>query len=499
MSRVSKLLFGNVERSSHRTALKCFWALVVAIPVFTILFFAGLSFTDLPSVVELENPKNNEASRILASDESVLGRYYLENRVMIDFDELSPELEKALVATEDERYYEHSGIDYRAIGRAVVFTGILGRESSGGGSTISQQLAKLLFTGPAASNIVERAFEKLKEWIIAVRLERKYTKQEIIAMYLNRYDFINGAQGIRAASENYFGKSPAELNTQEAATLVGMLKNASLYNPLRRPELVRDRRNTVLAQMVRNDFLTDAEFQELKETPLAIRFSQQKHDDGIAPYFRMVLKQEAKRILAQPQYHKADGQVYNIDRDGLTFYTTINPDMQRHAEEQARIHMKGLQREFFRHWRKLDPWTYESPSSETEVPLELRAESLKKDIRKSDRYQAFRAAYLTEPMRKINQKSDLTFHQDDREVERMVRDSEEGRVISELVRRDLISKKLAGEYRRVIKMDEFAELKTAWTEMQGRRGKKLRNRNGHARLHLRPRQHGNGYDDVAAR
>ena len=236
MSVISNLLYGGIKHPGHRNTIKWLWRLVIALPILAILFFVGLAFTDLPSVVELENPKNNEASRILAADESVLGRYYLENRVMVNFDELSPNLEHALVATEDERYYEHSGIDYKALGRAVVMTGILGRENSGGGSTISQQLAKLLFTGPAASNIVERAFEKFKEWIIAVRLERKYTKEEIIAMYLNRYDFINGAQGIRAASENYFGKSPAELETQEAAVLIGMLKNSSLYNPLRQPE-----------------------------------------------------------------------------------------------------------------------------------------------------------------------------------------------------------------------------------------------------------------------
>ena len=466
MSKLSKLLYGGITHPGHRKAIKWLWTAAIALPIGILLFFVGLSFTDLPSVVELENPQNNEASRILAADESVLGRYYLENRVMVDFDELSPELERALVATEDERYYEHSGIDYKSVARAVIMTGILGKESSGGGSTISQQLAKLLFTGPAASNIVERGFEKLKEWIIAVRLERKYTKQEIIAMYLNRYDFINGAQGIRAASENYFGKRPAELETQEAAMLVGMLKNSSYYNPLRRPELVLERRNTVLAQMKRNGFIDDVEFQELKAKPLGVSFSQQKHDDGAAPYFRMVLKEEAKRILAQPQYHKAEGQAYNIDRDGLTFYTTIDPAMQRHAEEQARKHMAKLQKEFFRHWRNEDPWTYESPKSETEVAVEVREESLQRAIRQSDRYQGFRTAYLEPVQQKINQKSDLTFHADDREVSRMMQELEEGGVISDLVRRKLLGKKLAAEYRRVMKMDEFAELKAAWTKMQ---------------------------------
>ncbi|OAV44616.1 transglycosylase domain-containing protein [Lewinella sp. 4G2] len=466
MSKLSEFLYGGVQRDSHRTAIKWMWRAAIALPILAILFFVGLAFTDLPSVVELENPKNNEASRILAADESVLGRYYLENRVMVDFDELSPNLERALVATEDERYYEHSGIDYRSLGRAVILTGVLGRESSGGGSTISQQLAKLLFTGPAARNIVERGFEKFKEWIIAVRLERKYTKEEIIAMYLNRYDFINGAQGIRAASENYFGKSPAELTIPESAMLVGMLKNASYYNPLRRPELVMDRRNTVMSQMVRNDFLTQEQYDTLKQTPLGVTFSVQKHDDGLAPYFRMVLKQEAKKILAQPQYHKAGGQVYNIDRDGLTFYTTIDPRMQAHAEEQARIHMKGLQKEFFRHWRNEDPWTYESPTSETEVAVEVREESLQKAICKSDRYQRLRSKFLTEPIRAINQKSDLKFNTDDREISRMIQELEDGSTITNLVRRKLISKPLAAEHRRVMKMDAFGDLKAAWNKLQ---------------------------------
>ncbi len=463
---IANFFTGGIQNESHRTAIKWLWRLAIAIPILAILFFIGLGFTDLPSVVELENPKNNEASRILATDESVLGRYYLENRVMIDFDDLSPNLERALVATEDERYYSHSGIDYKSLARAVVFTGILGRENSGGGSTITQQLAKLLFTGPAASNIIERGFEKFKEWIIAVRLERKYTKQEIIAMYLNRYDFINGAQGIRAASENYFGKPPAELELQEAAMLVGMLKNASYYNPLRRPELVLERRNTVLGQMVRNGFIDEAEFNRVKELPLGVNYSLQKHDDGIAPYFRMVLKEHAKQILAQPQYHKASGQAYNIDRDGLTLHTTIDLRMQRHAETEAVKHMRELQKEFFRHWRNEDPWSYESPSSKTEIPVEIRQANFNKALRLSDRYQAHRRGILSPIIQRINQKSELTFHADDREIDRMIREERDGGVISKLVSRKLVSKTLAQEYRRVMKMDEFAELRTAWDELQ---------------------------------
>lgn len=470
MSRIKEFFLGSVDNPTHRNLLVWFWRLVFAAPVIIILVFFGLSFTNLPSVTELENPKNNEASRVIAGDGvTVLGRYFVENRVMVDFEDLGPYLEPALVATEDERYYEHSGIDWKSLARAVVKTGIMGQRSSGGGSTITQQLAKLLFTegGEGSTNIVKRIFQKLQEWIIAVRLERKYTKEEIIAMYLNRYDFINGAQGIRAAAENYFGsKKPHELELHEAAMLVGMLKNSSLYNPLRRPEITKDRRNVVLAQMVRNDLLTREEYENLKELPLGINFSRQNHDDGLAPYFRMVLKEEAKKILAQEQYLKTDGTPYNIDRDGLTFYTTINPLMQAHAEEQAVKHMKGLQKEFFRHWRNEDPWTYKSPYSETEIPVDIRKESLRREVRRSDRYQRLRSRILLPVIQKINEKSDLTFHTDDREVLRIVMESEEPGIIRSLVRRKMISNQLADAYRQVMKLDEFPELKTAWYKLQ---------------------------------
>ncbi|MEM1359276.1 MAG: transglycosylase domain-containing protein [Bacteroidota bacterium] len=468
MSRIKAFFLGGVEDENHRTILTWCWRLVFLAPVLFVLFFIGLSFTDLPSVVELENPKNNEASRILADDGSVLGRYFLENRVMVDYDDLGPHLEAALVSTEDERYYEHSGIDYKALARAIIKTGVLRQKASGGGSTITQQLARLLFTeGGRSKRSAIAVFQKLREWLIAVRLERKYTKQEIMAMYLNRYDFINGAQGIRAASENYFGgKRPHELEIQEAAVLVGMLKNSSYYNPLRRPELVLERRNTVLFQMKRNGHLTEAEYERLKALPLGINYSRQMHDDGSAPYFRMVLKEEAKKILAKPQYFKANGEKYNIDLDGLTFYTTIDPNMQRHAEEQAVIHMKKLQKEFFRHWRNEDPWTYESPVSKTEIPVDLRQESLQKEIRRSERYQRLRSRILVPAIRKINQKNDLTFHNDDREVSRMMQELKEKGTIQDLVRRKMIGNKLAAKYRQVMKLESFGELKSAWEELQ---------------------------------
>ncbi len=471
MNKIKHFFFGDIEHEGHRKTIKWFWRLTFLAPLLVILLFFGLSFTNLPSVEQLENPQNNEASRILADDGSVLGRYFLENRVMVDHDELGEHIVTALVAKEDERYYEHSGIDWRSLGRAVVKTGILGQRSSGGGSTITQQLAKLLFTegGEGSKNIVERVFQKLREWIIAVRLERKYTKEEIIAMYLNRYDFVNGSQGVRAASENYFGgKQPVELDLHEAAVLVGMLKNSSLYNPLRNPEGVTNQRNQVFAQMERNGLLTPEEVDSLAALPLGINYSLQKHDDGLAPYFRMVLKEEAKKILSQEQYLKPNGERYDIDKDGLTFHTTINPHMQRHAEEQAEKHMAKLQEEFFRHWRKEDPWTYESPYSKTEIPVNIREQSLTKALRQSDRYQRLRRKILQPVIDEIGKKSDLRFNTDDREISRMVAESEKAGVIKDLIRRNMIGRKLADKYRSVMQLPEFTGLKNAWETMQER-------------------------------
>ncbi|MEO0875881.1 MAG: biosynthetic peptidoglycan transglycosylase, partial [Bacteroidota bacterium] len=212
------------DNPRHKKVVTWMWRLLFGGIIAVFLLFLGLSFTDLPSVAELENPETNVASQVYAENGDVLGKYYTENRVPVEFDDLPDHLVQALIATEDIRYYEHNGIDFRGLARAIAFAG-----TRGGASTISQQLAKLLFTGVAARNLSERLLQKLKEWIIAVRLERKYTKEEIIALYLNRYDFINNAKGIRAAAEIYFSTSPEALNIQESALLVGMLKNASLY------------------------------------------------------------------------------------------------------------------------------------------------------------------------------------------------------------------------------------------------------------------------------
>ena len=456
------------ELSTYERIAKWMWILAIAAMLGTVLVFLVLSFSDLPSVRQLENPKSEEATQVFAANGEVIGRYYTENRVPVSYDQLSPHLVNALIATEDERYHEHCGIDYRALGRAIFKTGVLGQESSGGGSTITQQLAKLLFTGVASKSIVERIVQKLKEWIIAVRLERRYTKEEIMAMYLNKFSFINGAYGIKAASEIYFGKTQDSLDINEAAMLVGMLKNPSLYNPLRRPERVQHRRMVVLKQMQKNGLITQEEYDNIREEPLGVNYSRQSHVDGIAPYFRMEVAKDVKKILERPECLQSDGTPYDIYRDGLRIYTTIDANMQRIAEETMIEHMSKVQKAFWRTWSVVnkDPWDYRERSSESEVPVEIRKQALNKLVRNSDRYQGLRAKYLNRVIGNINRSNDLEFHADDREVERIIRDQEEKGLISDLVDRKLISSSLAAKYRQVQRSEHYPELESQWYALQ---------------------------------
>lgn len=308
--------------------------------IFTMLLFSGLGFFGkLPSFEELENPENNLATEIISSDGKTLGKFYRENRTPVKYRELPPDLIKALIATEDERFYDHSGIDARGTARAIVALG-----SKGGASTITQQLAKMLFTKTASSNIIMRLVQKSKEWVIAAQLERHYTKEEIITMYLNKYDFGHNAVGIRSATRIYFGKEPIDLKIEEAAMLVGMCKNSSLYNPIRRPEMVTDRRNTVFSQMEKNDFLTDEEQDSLKALPLRLDVNLEGHSDGLATYFREYLRDFMKNWIED--HPKEDGSSYNIYRDGLKIYVTLDYRMQKYAEEAVQEHMSNLQKAF---------------------------------------------------------------------------------------------------------------------------------------------------------
>ena len=467
MSRIYGFLF-DADKPLYSRLAKTLWVLTFLGIAVLIVLFVILSFSDLPSVQQLENPKSELATQVFAADGSVLGRYYTENRVPVDFDELSPNLVNALIATEDERYYEHTGIDFWALGRAVVKNAILGNRSSGGGSTISQQLAKLLFTQQTASSFIRRALQKPREWIIAIRLERKYTKQEIIAMYLNKVDFLNEADGIKAASEVYFGKSQDELNVEEAAVLVGMLKNPSSLNPLRFPDATLNRRQVVLSQMQKNNLLSALEYDSLKQLPLGVEVRRYTHIDGLAPYYRMELRKHIMNILERRENLKANGEKYNVFKDGLKIYTTIDPKMQAIAEEvMTKVHMPKVQKDFWRTWRKLDPWTYKVGNTKTILSVEKRQAKLNQLMRESERYQGLRSRYLLKAINAVKKDvPGLVFHIDDREVERMVMESEKKGVIAKLQRQKLIGKSIAENYHKAMRSQHFEELKKRWYELQ---------------------------------
>ncbi|WP_421802163.1 penicillin-binding protein 1A [Flagellimonas sp.] len=324
--------------------IKWFWILFGAGVFSIVLIFLLASwgaFGEMPTFERLENPETNLATEFISSDGETLGKLYLDdNRTWVDYETLPQNVVDALVATEDARYYDHSGIDARGFARALAYLG-----TKGGASTISQQLARQLFVGVRSRNLFEAVTQKIKEWVIATRLERNYTKDEIIAMYLNIYDFNYNADGIRSAARIYFGKEPAELKTEESAVLVGMLKNSSLYNPIRREELVFNRRNTVLGQMAKYGYITEEEKDSLQSLEMKINFNPESHREGLATYFRMYMQRFLNRWVEENP--KPDGEKYNIYLDGLKVYTTVDSRMQRNAEEAVQEHMKNLQAEFF--------------------------------------------------------------------------------------------------------------------------------------------------------
>ena len=333
------------KKKSFRKYTRVLWGAFLLGVIGFIALFGGAAlglYGPMPDLQQLENPKTNLATQIISSDGIILGKYYFDdNRTPIGFDEIPTHMVEALIATEDERFYAHSGIDWRGTMRAFVFLG-----KRGGASTITQQLARQIFVGVRSRNILKTIFQKAQEWVIAVQLEQRYTKKEILAMYLNKYDFGYQADGIRSAAKIFFNKIPQELSIEESATLVGMLKNSSLFNPIRRPERVKERRNIVFHQMVRNQLITNKEKDSLDQLPLQITFTPESHREGLATYFRAYLKEFMDEwIEANP---KPDGSKHNLYRDGLRIYTTIDSRMQQLAEDAVSGHMKNLQKEFFR-------------------------------------------------------------------------------------------------------------------------------------------------------
>ena len=352
-------------------------SIVAAVALLFLLASFGV-FGSLPDETSLENPEKNLATEIITTDGKVIGKFYKENRTPVAYQELPEHLKNALLATEDIRFYDHSGIDIRGTLRAAVYLG-----SKGGASTISQQLAKQLFTDQASRNKFQRGIQKVKEWIIATRLERRYTKNEILTMYFNEYDFLNQAIGIESASNIYFDKPPSQLNVSESAMLVGMFKNSSLYNPLRNPEGVKNRRNVVLSQMQKYNFISKQLKDSLQATPLEFKYTPQGHVEGLATYFR----EYARAFMADwtKNNPKSDGTNFNIYRDGLKVYTTIDAGMQSYAEKAMTSHMSNLQNEF----TKQNKYNKTAPFRDVE-PEEIDI-ILKNSIRRSERYRAMTA------------------------------------------------------------------------------------------------------------
>lgn len=334
-----------------RTGLRLWWVLVLSpLAGLSLLLLVAATSRDLPGTSELQNPRSDLATAVLFSDGSLMGQYYRENRIPVDHDHISPHVVNALIATEDERFREHSGIDVRSTLRAAVFMG-----RKGGASTITQQLAKMLFHEPARS-LPKRLKQKAQEWVISAKLEREYTKEEILAMYLNRFDWINQAVGINSAARVYFSTTPDSLELHEAAMLVGMCKNPALFNPLRRPDTTLTRRNVVLNQMEKNGMLTPLQCDSVKALPLGLRFQRVDHAEGPAPYLREVLRAQVQALLSAKdpatgrlRIAKADGSAYDIYTDGLRIHTTIDRRMQRYGEWAVREHLSTeLQPQFFR-------------------------------------------------------------------------------------------------------------------------------------------------------
>ncbi len=400
-----------------------FWSVfslgvLAAVLVFVFINIGWIGY--LPPLDELQNPKSKYATEIYSSDMVVLSRFFSdkENRVGVNYQEISENVVEALIATEDARFYQHSGIDLKALSRAIIMTGILQQRNAGGGSTITQQLAKQLYS-PQADNFLERVFQKPIEWVISVKLEKLYSKEEIITMYLNQFDFLYNAVGIKSAAQVYFNSAPEDLKVEEAATLIGMCKNPSYYNPVRHNERTQGRRNVVLSQMVKAGYLTEHEYDSLKVLPLELDFNRIDHNVGLARYFREYLRsvltaKEPKRAdyaswqeqkykddlwewENNPLYgfcqknRKPDGTPYNIYTDGLKVYTTIDSRMQQYAEDAVQEHMRSLQQSFFKEKKNQRTAPFSRDLSADEVNMIMRRAMLQ-----SDRYWRMKSDKKTE-------------------------------------------------------------------------------------------------------
>jgi penicillin-binding protein 1A len=422
--------------------------------IFILLFLYIRTFL-LPDTAELENPRYEIASDFISADGQVFGKVFKFNREWLNYEEINPKIVQALIATEDERYFSHTGIDVKGTFRAVAFLG-----KRGGASTITQQLAKLFFTR-RSSSFFKRVWQKMKEWVIAIEFEKRYTKEEILAMYLNKSDFLYDAVGIGAASKTYFGKDQTKLSVEEAAVLIGMLKNPRLFNPIINPQNCFKRRMVVLKQMVKNDFLSEEDY--LNKRVKAINtsnFKRQVHFDGIAPYFRAETTKWVKALLAKDEYKKPDGSNYNLYTDGLKIYTTIDTRIQKYAEKAMNEHMSALQEKYFARWKGLDPITYKAGKELTET----RKRALVQMMKDSERYKKMRTNYLSAILNDIS--SAMDFSPTDTDIFRMFEEKNKAGHLKKLRSEKQITSAQYDLYIELLSSSLWPEFERQWNKMQ---------------------------------
>jgi len=449
--------FQETPKKSFKKYSIILWALFGIGLLMFFGLFAYIKATKLPDTHELENPSFKQSTLVYTSDGQELGRYFSENREWVTFEELSPHLVNALVATEDERFHQHSGIDFKGLMRALAYMG-----RRGGASTITQQLAKQFFTRGSKST-VKRLWQKLQEWVIAIEFEKRYTKEEIMAMYLNKYDFLNDATGVAAAAKVYFGKNQKDLTVDEAAMLIGMLKNARLYNPKSRPENAIHRRSIVLKQLEKHHHISSEEYTELKEKPFDIsQFKRPLNYDGLAPYFRTELTKTLRSMIRSGEIPpKPDGSPYNIWRDGLNIYTTIDSRYQRHAEKAMKRHMKRVQDTYFTRWKDMDPWKYEA----TEENMPIRQEVLNRLVESSERFQGLRTEFLDDITSEISSNIE-NVRLWDADIKRMLKAEKDDYALSSMNKEGIISKKQKKTYEEILTSPYWNKLKRQWYSLK---------------------------------
>ena len=454
------------DKIPYKWIARSLWAATIIGVAVMVSLFAYVAKTKMPDTEELENPVFEESTVIYSSNGEELDKYFQSNRQWIKYEDISPNVVHALMATEDYRFFEHSGIDARGTARAVVLLG-----SKGGASTITQQLAKQFFTEKRSSFFIKRVWQKMKEWVIAVEFERRYTKEEIVAMFLNKFEFTFQAYGIGAAAQIYFGKNQKDLSIPEAAVLIGMLKNPYYYNPKRFLDRSTFRRNTVLGQMEKYGFITSGELEDFKSEEIDMtRFNEGVNFKGPAPHLMAVLKQRVKKIFEENNMTKPGGGAFNLDTDGLKIYTTIDARVQRHANAAAKKHMTQIQQRFFETWEGKDIWSYiekdpDGPTSQIERKKRIRDNHLTSLIEGSETYRILRFSYLDDVIKDIKKEvPEARLFAGD--IRRVLAAEQNKSYLDELIKSEYITQKQKETYEQILSSPKLNNLKVQWTKLK---------------------------------